>query len=98
MIHMKQLLRTKLAIITTLALTATSFAQDAGEVREQITCNTAAGIIKFLGKFETIAAKNRDTVMMVPEAKLTINDGGGCLLYTSPSPRDQRGSRMPSSA
>ena len=25
-------------------------------------------------------------------------DKGGCLLYTSPSPRDQRGSRMPSSA
>ena len=24
--------------------------------------------------------------------------GKGCLLYTSPSPRDQRGSRMPSSA
>ena len=43
---------------------------------------------------------------------LTINTGSGaitdngdgtwnytpCLLYTSPSPRDQRGSRMPSSA
>ena len=28
-----------------------------------------------------------------------IGDGGNdCLLYTSPSPRDQRGSRMPSSA
>ena len=26
------------------------------------------------------------------------NRNGGCLLYTSPSPRDQRGSRMPSSA
>ena len=26
------------------------------------------------------------------------NGGGVCLLYTSPSPRDQRGSRMPSSA
>ena len=25
-------------------------------------------------------------------------DTYGCLLYTSPSPRDQRGSRMPSSA
>ena len=25
-------------------------------------------------------------------------DPYGCLLYTSPSPRDQRGSRMPSSA
>ena len=29
---------------------------------------------------------------------LELRDGGGCLLYTSPSPRDQRGSRMPSSA
>ena len=29
----------------------------------------------------------------VPPAAITI-----CLLYTSPSPRDQRGSRMPSSA
>ena len=30
----------------------------------------------------------------------TLNDtfSGTCLLYTSPSPRDQRGSRMPSSA
>ena len=26
------------------------------------------------------------------------NTAEGCLLYTSPSPRDQRGSRMPSSA
>ena len=26
------------------------------------------------------------------------DDDNGCLLYTSPSPRDQRGSRMPSSA
>ena len=25
-------------------------------------------------------------------------DGKTCLLYTSPSPRDQRGARMPSSA
>ena len=30
---------------------------------------------------------------------LLVNDTfGACLLYTSPSPRDQRGSRMPSSA
>ena len=31
---------------------------------------------------------------------VTLWDGrsSGCLLYTSPSPRDQRGSRMPSSA
>ena len=30
-----------------------------------------------------------------PSSKVTIS---ACLLYTSPSPRDQRGSRMPSSA
>ena len=28
----------------------------------------------------------------------TVCDNNSCLLYTSPSPRDQRGSRMPSSA
>ena len=27
-----------------------------------------------------------------------VDQQSGCLLYTSPSPRDQRGSRMPSSA
>ena len=30
--------------------------------------------------------------------QLTGGEGASCLLYTSPSPRDQRGSRMPSSA
>ena len=30
--------------------------------------------------------------------KFRICKHKGCLLYTSPSPRDQRGSRMPSSA
>ena len=29
---------------------------------------------------------------------LTVISNNACLLYTSPSPRDQRGSRMPSSA
>ena len=32
------------------------------------------------------------------EIALTHSNQYGCLLYTSPSPRDQRGSRMPSSA
>ena len=32
------------------------------------------------------------------EEFVQIGDKGFCLLYTSPSPRDQRGSRMPSSA
>ena len=32
------------------------------------------------------------------EVKQTPSPNTSCLLYTSPSPRDQRGSRMPSSA
>ena len=31
-------------------------------------------------------------------AKVYVGDVDGCLLYTSPSPRDKRQSRMPSSA
>ena len=34
----------------------------------------------------------------VDERGTEIGASEGCLLYTSPSPRDQRGSRMPSSA
>ena len=33
-----------------------------------------------------------------PPVPFESNAGCTCLLYTSPSPRDQRGSRMPSSA
>ena len=32
------------------------------------------------------------------EGSVVLTDDTTCLLYTSPSPRDQRGSRMPSSA
>ena len=34
----------------------------------------------------------------LPQKRLTLDGSISCLLYTSPSPRDQRGSRMPSSA
>ena len=34
----------------------------------------------------------------IAEIKALLSDITVCLLYTSPSPRDQRGSRMPSSA
>ena len=37
-------------------------------------------------------------VVPVTNARYVLNAANACLLYTSPSPRDQRGSRMPSSA
>ena len=37
-------------------------------------------------------------VVAVTGGKGGVGKSNVCLLYTSPSPRDQRGSRMPSSA
>ena len=45
-------------------------------------------------KTKIIEKTGFDEVMVVDEGALT----GSCLLYTSPSPRDKRQSRMPSSA
>ena len=44
--------------------------------------------------FEAVKTLQKD----IPELKLSTDSAYSCLLYTSPSPRDQRGSRMPSSA
>ena len=55
----------------------------------------------------TLASPNRDKLLEDRPTEFTLNKGHTkfffdkgkyCLLYTSPSPRDQRGSRMPSSA
>ena len=37
-------------------------------------------------------------IYLLPNLFTTANLFAGCLLYTSPSPRDKRQSRMPSSA
>ena len=55
---------------------------------------TAASIV--YGAFEQIKeATGNDALEVFETAMENIMP---CLLYTSPSPRDQRGSRMPSSA
>ena len=49
----------------------------------------------------TLRALELGAVDFVTKPKMSIQSGMleyTCLLYTSPSPRDQRGSRMPSSA
>ena len=40
----------------------------------------------------------RERILTALDPKLDFTPLMTCLLYTSPSPRDQRGSRMPSSA
>ena len=53
--------------------------------------------IDFDFDYEITPAKVRSQNIHSLRNRLLINKGA-CLLYTSPSPRDQRGSRMPSSA
>ena len=55
-------------------------------------------IISYLHYSDTIASMNGGQIMRSTLNFGSIVVGIFCLLYTSPSPRDQRGSRMPSSA
>ena len=50
---------------------------------------------RFCPRWQKVVAVERK---VAPEIVERLSQSGICLLYTSPSPRDQRGSRMPSSA
>ena len=63
-----------------------------GELVTLLPSATAEAKLAALNPFAT-AEKRRAALELTALALLTA-----CLLYTSPSPRDQRGSRMPSSA
>ena len=59
-----------------------------------------AGIdIVLAGDSAAMVVQGLDTTVSVTLEQMLYDERcEGCLLYTSPSPRDQRGSRMPSSA
>ena len=59
--------------------------------------NSAELGIQDVGGFLETASGTEDAGGAVPSEVATGTENS-CLLYTSPSPRDQRGSRMPSSA
>ena len=61
------------------------------------------GHVRFVQRERLEYKKKRDKAKLQPDKYLSViidmaDQSGFCLLYTSPSPRDQRGSRMPSSA
>ena len=56
---------------------------------------TGGLIISEEGKIEAVGKKVNTNNLPTREKPIDLN---GCLLYTSPSPRDGRISRMPSSA
>ena len=60
--------------------------------------NTVLGRLSVRQDRIILAGKDKGALMASTNAHLSEDVYGVCLLYTSPSPRDQRGSRMPSSA
>ena len=56
--------------------------------------DTMLGVLFLIGNAGTLLVASKITQELHDVSTLLF----GCLLYTSPSPRDQRGSRMPSSA
>ena len=56
------------------------------------------GILTPLNQISNINTPDSQTISVQPWEKDKLQDIENCLLYTSPSPRDLQGSRMPSSA
>ena len=52
-------------------------------------------LIKLIAKAQIIESEKKKAIA---KTEKRLIKAGGCLLYTSPSPRDISGSRMPSSA
>ena len=85
--HFKSLMLTAAA---GLALAPAAFAERASDGEVKIIYWQAPSI---LNPFLSGGTKDVESASLVIEPLARY-----CLLYTSPSPRDQRGSRMPSSA
>ena len=86
--------------------TETSLGGEGGAVRSDLTFSLTARYGSNVPRIgdEAINRRNleKQDIRVTPAAQLYVSRNLGrhqvCLLYTSPSPRDQRGSRMPSSA
>ena len=58
----------------------------------------STGVVQKAGPFLDAEGQPCGSLIVLDVPDLAAAQAWACLLYTSPSPRDQRGSRMPSSA
>ena len=80
-------LKSTLIVLSLIAAPAFASDQAVSKTREQVLAELAQ-------------AQQNGEMLAAGDSGMTLKqiNPGACLLYTSPSPRDQRGSRMPSSA
>ena len=71
---------------------------DVAEDQEETTEVDPANIYALLADPDGLTELNWDDLLPIGEDEVLAELYETCLLYTSPSPRDQRGPRMPSSA
>ena len=70
---------------------------DGKALAKQIQAETKESVSKFVSQQQVTPTLAAVLVGDDPASQVYVRNKD-CLLYTSPSPRDQRGSRMPSSA
>ena len=71
---------------------------NSNEKVDKVIVGIAGQHIRSLQHSDYITRENSDQVIDDSDLEKLINQVYNCLLYTSPSPRDMRRSRMPSSA
>ena len=59
---------------------------------------TVFATMRSLERGEKLREMAQELNLVIKEVELDVSDTDSCLLYTSPSPRDPKTSRMPSSA
>ena len=71
-------------------------------VSSSVVTHAVRGRFRAPGELAVVLGKRDQLLLFAPDEEggkaMRLERQQSCLLYTSPSPRDQRGSRMPSSA
>ena len=87
------MIRTLFCVVAALMFSNSAFAQSFPSKSITVIVGVAPG-----GTLDTLARLLAKTMTADLKQTVIVENTTGCLLYTSPSPRDRTRSRMPSSA
>ena len=88
----------KLRALSELALQIDRSAESLRQVLDNRQPQTGSAHVTRAGSVDAVETFEDSRLLLWSDSDAGVDHADDCLLYTSPSPRDQRGSRMPSSA